>query len=168
MRVVGAPQMISQVSSIFTCSPLPSGTCELQACSFPGVVFPPPPLSALSSSPSHCALQDGFGQTLRTYVTSLSLPQVHQQTASIGLSVSVFLCRARAREREVPRKRQIRRADTLHWNVNAQVSVRTWLSRERGKSVFLRLEEVLEEFKAKIRLRTDKAATRVRERFSRS
>ena len=30
---------------------------------FPDVVFPPLPLSALSSSPFHCALQDGFGQT---------------------------------------------------------------------------------------------------------
>ena len=35
---------------------------ELQACPFPDVVFPPLPLSA-SSSPFHCALQDGFGQT---------------------------------------------------------------------------------------------------------
>ena len=31
--------------------------------SFPDVVFSPPPLSASSSSPFHCALQDGFGQT---------------------------------------------------------------------------------------------------------
>ena len=36
---------------------------ELQACPFPDVVFPPLPLSALSSFPSHCGLQDGFGQT---------------------------------------------------------------------------------------------------------
>ena len=32
-----------------------------QACPFPDVVFPPLPLSALSSSPFHCALQDGVG-----------------------------------------------------------------------------------------------------------
>ena len=44
----------------------PLGLVELQACSFPDVVFPPLPLSALSSSPFHCALHDGFGQTLRT------------------------------------------------------------------------------------------------------
>ena len=63
-RVVGAPQMILRpVFSIFPCSPLPSGTCELQACPFPNVVFPPLPLSSLTSSPFHCALQDGFGQT---------------------------------------------------------------------------------------------------------
>ena len=63
-RVVGAPQMILQpVFSIFPCSPPPSGTCRIQACLFPDVVFPPLPLSALSSSPFHCALQDGFGQT---------------------------------------------------------------------------------------------------------
>ena len=36
---------------------------ELQACPFPDVVFLPLPLSALSSSPFHFALQDGFGQT---------------------------------------------------------------------------------------------------------
>ena len=63
-EVVGAPHMISQlVSSIFLCSPLPSGTWRIQACPFPNVVFPPLPLSALSSSYFHCALQDGFGQT---------------------------------------------------------------------------------------------------------
>ena len=35
---------------------------ELQACPFPDVVFPPLPLSTLSSSPFHCALQDSFGR----------------------------------------------------------------------------------------------------------
>ena len=39
------------------------GLDELHASPFPDVVFPPLPLSALSSSPFHCALQDGFGQT---------------------------------------------------------------------------------------------------------
>ena len=41
----------------------PLGLGELQACPFPDVVFSPLPLSALSSSRFHCALQDGFGQT---------------------------------------------------------------------------------------------------------
>ena len=41
----------------------PLGLGELQAHPFPDVVFPPLPLSALSSSPFHCALQDDFGQT---------------------------------------------------------------------------------------------------------
>ena len=50
-RVVGAPQIISQPF----CS---SGPAKLQACPFPHVVFPPLPLSALSSSSFHCALQD--------------------------------------------------------------------------------------------------------------
>ena len=36
---------------------------ELQARPFPDVVFQPLLLSALSSSPFHCALQDGFDQT---------------------------------------------------------------------------------------------------------
>ena len=40
----------------------PLGLSELQACPFPDVVFPPLLLSVLSSSPFHCALQDGFGQ----------------------------------------------------------------------------------------------------------
>ena len=74
-RVVGAPQMISQpVSSISPCSPLHS-TGELQACPFPGVVFPPLPLPCLlppftvpckmvlarpderETSPYHCSLR---------------------------------------------------------------------------------------------------------------
>ena len=41
----------------------PLGLAELQACPFPDVAFPPLPLSALSSSPFHCALQDGLVQT---------------------------------------------------------------------------------------------------------
>ena len=63
-RVVGAPQMKSQPAfSIFPVIHCPLGPAELQACPFPDVVFPPLPLSALSSTPFHCALQDGFGQT---------------------------------------------------------------------------------------------------------
>ena len=64
VRVVWAPQMISQpfppFFPVFHC---PLGLSELQACPFPNVVFPHLPLSALSSSPFHCALQDGFGKT---------------------------------------------------------------------------------------------------------
>ena len=63
-RVVRAPQVISQpVSSIFPVLYCPLGLGELQARPFPNVVFPPLPLFAFSSSPLHCALQDGFGQT---------------------------------------------------------------------------------------------------------
>ena len=63
-RVVGAPQMILQpVSPFFPVLRCPLGPAERQACPFPDVVFSPLPLSALSSSPFHCALQDGFGQT---------------------------------------------------------------------------------------------------------
>ena len=63
-RVVGAPQVILQpVFSIFPVLHYPLGLAELQACPFPDVVFRPLPLSTLSSSPFHCALQDGFGQT---------------------------------------------------------------------------------------------------------
>ena len=55
----------------------PLGHGELQACPFPNVVFPPLPLSALSSSPFHCAWRYGFGQflvyTLQEMRTSLYL-----------------------------------------------------------------------------------------------
>ena len=64
VEVVWSPQMTTQpVSSIFPVLHCPLGLGELQACQFPFVVFPPHPLSALSSSPFQCALQDGFGQT---------------------------------------------------------------------------------------------------------
>ena len=65
-RVAGAPQMILQpISSIYFYPVLHCllEPAEFQACPFPDVVFPPLPLSALFSSPFHCALQDGFGQT---------------------------------------------------------------------------------------------------------
>ena len=40
-RVVGAPQMISQpISSIFPCSPLPSGTCRTPGLSIPRRLSP--------------------------------------------------------------------------------------------------------------------------------
>ena len=55
-RVVGAPQMI--LLPVFSIFPCPLGLAELQACPFPDVVFLPLPLSALSSSPFHCALQN--------------------------------------------------------------------------------------------------------------
>ena len=65
VRVVGAPQMVSHsVSSPFV--PVlhcPLGLGELQVCPFPDVVFPFLTLSALSSSPFHCTMQDGLGQT---------------------------------------------------------------------------------------------------------
>ena len=66
-RVVGAPKMIPQpVSSIFPVLHRPLGLDKLKACPFPDFVFPSLPLSALSSSSIHHALQDGFGQTWRT------------------------------------------------------------------------------------------------------
>ena len=53
-RVVGAPQMISQlVCPFFPALLCPLGIDELQACPFPDVVFPPFPLPALSTSPFH-------------------------------------------------------------------------------------------------------------------
>ena len=73
-RVVGEPQMISQpVSSIFPVLHCPLVLGELQACPSPDVVFQPCPLSALSSFPFHCALQDGFGQTWWTGDMSIPL-----------------------------------------------------------------------------------------------
>ena len=51
------------LKKIFPVLQCPLRLAELQACPFPDVVFPPLLLSVLSSSPFHCALQDGFGQT---------------------------------------------------------------------------------------------------------
>ena len=60
---------------------------ELQAYPFPDVVFPPPLLSALSSSPFLCALQDGFGQTWWT--GDMSIPM--QFVSLSDLQVFVWL-----------------------------------------------------------------------------
>ena len=54
----------------------PLGLGKLQACPFPDVVFPPLPLSALFSSPFHCALQGGFGQTWWTGDMTIPLQSV--------------------------------------------------------------------------------------------
>ena len=73
--VVGAPHMICNQFSPF--SPVlhcPLGLAGLQACPFPDVVFPLLPLSALSSSPFHCALQDGFDKTWWTANMTIPLP----------------------------------------------------------------------------------------------
>ena len=53
----------SQFPPSFPVLHCPLGLGEFQACPFPDVVFIPLSLSALSSFPFHCALQDGFGQT---------------------------------------------------------------------------------------------------------
>ena len=80
VRVVGAPQMIFQPAfSIFPCSPLPSGTGELQACSFPDVVFPPLPLSALSSYPFHRAFARWFCPVL--------MNRRHDHTTAVCISL---------------------------------------------------------------------------------
>ena len=61
VRVIGTPQVTSwPVSSILFCSQLPSGMWQTQVCSFPDFVFPPLLLSTSTSSPFHCAFQDGF------------------------------------------------------------------------------------------------------------
>ena len=56
--------------SVFHC---PLGLSELQACLFLDFVFPPLFLSALSSSPFHCILQDGFVQIWWTGNMSIPL-----------------------------------------------------------------------------------------------
>ena len=83
---VGAPQMTSQpVSSIFLCSPLPSGTWRTPGLSIPKSSFSHLFLSALSSSPFHRALRDGFGQTWWTGDMSIPL-----QLASLYDGQEVF------------------------------------------------------------------------------
>ena len=65
----------------------PLGLGELQACPFPDVVFPLLPPSALSSSPFHCALLGGFGQTGRT--GSMTIP-LHFASLYDGQEVFVW------------------------------------------------------------------------------
>ena len=87
MRVLGAPLMIlPPVFSIFPVLHCPLGPAKLQACPFPDVIVPPLPLSALSSSPFHCALQDGFGQTWWTGDMTIPL-----QFASLYNGQEVFV-----------------------------------------------------------------------------
>ena len=70
-------------TSSFHC---PLGLGELQACPFPDAVFPSLPLSALSSAPFHRALQDGFGQYVRTHLfMPLSVPSRSSQLVSVSL-----------------------------------------------------------------------------------
>ena len=64
----------------------PLGPAKLQACPFPDVVFPPLPQSALCSSPFHCALQDGFGQTW--WMEDMTIPL---QSASLCDGQEVFM-----------------------------------------------------------------------------
>ena len=86
-RVVGVPQMILQpVFSNFPVLHCPLGLGELQACPFPDVVFPPLPPSALSSSPFHCASQDGFGQTWWTGNMYVFYSQLWKWTSGCGAS----------------------------------------------------------------------------------
>ena len=72
--VVGTPQM-NQFPPLFFFSVLhrPPGFGELKACPFHDVVALPLFLSALSSSPLHCAMKDGFGQTWWTGDMSILL-----------------------------------------------------------------------------------------------
>ena len=73
-RVVRAPQMISQpVSSIFPCSPLPSGTWRTPGLSIPWCCLPTSSSVCLIFFPFHCALQDGFPQTWWTGDMSILL-----------------------------------------------------------------------------------------------
>ena len=73
----------SSISPVLHC---PLGLGELQACALLDVVFPPLPLSALSSSPFHCALQNGFGQTWWTGDMTMPL-----QFASLYHGQEVFV-----------------------------------------------------------------------------
>ena len=93
-RVVGAPHMFSQpVSLIFSHLHCPLGLGELKACPFPDVVFPLLLLSPLSSSPFHCALQDGFGQTWWTGDMSISLRFAVVRRSSCGPTARWILAR---------------------------------------------------------------------------
>ena len=88
-RGVGAPWMnLKPIAFIFSCSPLPSGTWRTPACPFLDVVFQLLPLSALSSSSFHCALQNGFGQTWWTgnMTIPLQFASLHDRQEVFGWS----------------------------------------------------------------------------------
>ena len=91
--------MLSQpVSTIFfPVVHCPLGLGELQACPFPDVVLPPLPLSAFSSSPFHCALQDGL----------LNITEVRPVVASLR---GLHLLRRAEHAHLVPNVRGVRRA----------------------------------------------------------
>ena len=68
-KVIGTPQMISQpVFSIFPVLHCPLGPAEHQACPFPDVVFPPLPLSDVSSSSLACS--SGMGWEVHSLISS--------------------------------------------------------------------------------------------------
>ena len=74
VRVAGHHRWFrNQFPPFFPVLHCPLGLGELQACPVPDVVFPLLPLSTLSSSPFHFALQDGFGQTWWTGDTTIPL-----------------------------------------------------------------------------------------------
>ena len=98
-RVVGAPQMISQpVSSIFPCYPLSSGTGEFQACPFPDVVFPPLPLSALSSPPFHYAVSTGRRIRSWYYVSTALFSRLAEEKTFEAKAFGAIAFRANAAE----------------------------------------------------------------------
>ena len=76
----------NQFSPFFPVLLCPLGHGELQACPFPDTVLPPLPLCALSSSPFHCAVSDGFGQTRWTWDMKIPL-----QFASLYNDQEVFM-----------------------------------------------------------------------------
>ena len=78
--------MISQpVFSIFPVLHCPLGLAELQACPLPDVVFQPLPLSALSSSPCHCAFARWFWPVMDSNRGQNSF-------SSLSLCVCVCVC----------------------------------------------------------------------------
>ena len=73
----------SFLHSVLLC---PLGLGELRACPFPDAVFPPLLLSALSSSPFYCALQDGFWPDL------MNRRHVHTTAVYILRPLSLRIC----------------------------------------------------------------------------
>ena len=85
--VFGAPQMISQpVSSIFPCSPLPSGTCRTPILSIPWCCLPTSSSVCLVFFPFSLYLARCFGQTWWTGDMTIPL-----QFASLYNGQEVFV-----------------------------------------------------------------------------
>ena len=79
-RVVGAPQIILQpVFSIFSCSPLPSGTCRIQGLSIPWCCLP--------TSSSVCLVSFPLSLCLARWVWPDLMNGKHDHTTAVCVSL---------------------------------------------------------------------------------
>ena len=124
--------MTSQpVSSIFSVLHRPLGLSKLLARPFPDVVFPPLFLSALSSSPFYCALQDGFGQTWWTGDKAIPL-QLHLFTMVRRSLCGLNTCWILAQTSLLVTWSLYEMRSISQWHLISMVFILLWRSAMRG------------------------------------